>query len=244
MKTNSRKTVVVSCVAVFFAVAFLALFIHEGYPQRIIQRLSPSKQIEYHAIHNDKALDAWENCLNQLHQKVDIVFFGDSITRRGNFDSYFPDTTICNLGMGSDTLIGMTDRIGMISSVSPSKLFVLGGINSLRDNTLEKSIQEYGSLLSAISGTGIKDVYVISVLPIDKSSSDSIICSPQTITSFNSSIEILAKGKNYKYIDLHSLFADSNGFIKPELTTDGVHLTDEVYLIFSNAIAPLISDGL
>ena len=243
MKNHSKhgkSFVIICCLAILFFVISAVLFFRGGYPQKILARFSPSEQIEFHATFNDKALDAWNNCLNQLHEKADIVFFGDSITRRGSFDSILPDKKICNLGLGSDTLVGMAERVNMIESVSPDKVFIMGGINSLRDNTLEQSVSEYEDLLKQISDKNFQQVFVISVLPISKEKSDSLGIAPKTVMSFNSSVETLSEEYGFIYIDLYSSYVSSSGFIKQELTTDGVHLTDDAYQIWYETITPFI----
>lgn len=238
---KNKLVVITSCLAFLFAVLFVALFIHDGYHRKIISRLSPKNEIVFQSSHADRAVDGWHNCLNQLHVKADIAFFGDSITRRGNFADFFPDKTICNLGLGSDTLVGMADRVSMIDSISPNTLFIMGGINSLRDNTLHQSIREYDELLSRISDLNAIDVYLISVLPISANKAETLGISSETITSFNNSIFTLSAKYGFSYVDLYSLFTNDEGNIKPDLTTDGVHLTDKGYDLWFNAITGFVS---
>ena len=236
-----NKFVTITSIAVLFAIGFFVLFFHDGYPQRIISRFSSKSDIPFVATHSDKAVDAWKNCLAQLHTKADIVFFGDSITRRGDFASSFQDKTVCNLGLGSDTITGMTDRVSMINVVFPETLFVMGGINSLRDSTLDHSVNEFGELLAKIKSECNADVFILSVLPISKEKASSIGCSISTIKSFNSAIETLTAEYGFTYIDLFSNLADSDGHILPEFTTDGVHLTENGYVVFVDAVSPYIN---
>ena len=241
MNISRKKFVVICCIAVIFFFASILLFFHGGYLQKIISKIAPSKQISFQPKYDNKELDAWNNCLDQLHIDSDIVFFGDSITRRGNFSEYFPDKTICNLGLGSDTILGMIERVSMIESVSPDIVFIMGGINSLRNDTLEQSIEEYKSLIDQICEMKSSNIFILSVLPVSKEISESLPCSPETIISFNRSISAIAESKNLKYIDLYSLFVSSEGYIKPEFTTDGVHLTDNAYQLFEDTISPFIN---
>lgn len=232
--------VTILCATVFFSVGFFVLFFHHGYPQKIANILFPVKQITYQSTHSNIAVEAWATCLDQLNTDADIVFFGDSITRQSRFDQYFPDKIVCNLGLGSDKIAGMTERVDMITSVSPEKVFILGGINSLRDNTLDKSITEYDSLLSTVSTVNSAQIYIISVLPISARVSSEIGCKPDTILHFNSALMNLACKYGFEYINLFPALADQDGFILPELTTDGVHLTKDAYDIWAEAIKPFI----
>lgn len=217
------------------------MFVREDYPKRIISHFSPSQRNTFQPANNAKAIDAWENSLRQSHIDADIVFFGDSITRRGHFDAFFPDKTICNLGLGSDTIAGMIDRVSMISAVSPETVFVMGGINSLRDNTLEATIDEYTTMLSNISDNCAASVYVISVLPISEEKASEIGCSSDTIQQFNESIKDVAKNIGFVYIDLFNKFSSSSGFILDKFTTDGVHLTEDGYNIWADEIRKFIN---
>lgn len=235
-----NKFVISLVLAISFAIGFFALFIREGYPKRIAERFIHKSQSELIVAYTDRALDAWNNCLNQLHINADAVFFGDSITRQGDFGGRFPNRTICNLGIGFDTINNLVNRVSMISSVSPSKVFVMCGINSLRDNTLNKSIREYDNLLHKIKSECNADVYIISTLPISKEKSKSLICNPDTIISFNKSIMSLSNKYGFKYIDLFHSFASSDNFIKTELSTDGIHLTKEAYDIWVENIKEYI----
>lgn len=73
----------------------------------------------------------WTNTLNKLEYDADVVFFGNSITGGGNFQSYFPNVKTCNLGYPGDNIDGMMLRIGQIKAVSPEKVFIMAGINGL-----------------------------------------------------------------------------------------------------------------
>lgn len=64
---------------------------------------------------------------------ADIVFFGDSITRGDQWRDAFPEETVVNLGRSGASVIGMTNRVDMIASVKPEKVFLIGEINSLTD---------------------------------------------------------------------------------------------------------------
>lgn len=234
-----NKLIIVSCVAVTFAIAFFFLFFHGRYPQKILNKLSQT------AIDQEKprntAIEGWENCLEQLRPESDIVFFGDSLTEHGSFNEYFPEKRVCNLGLSGDTLAGMIDRFEMINCVSPDIVVILGGINSLRDDSLFSSVQEFDTLLQQIASGCDARIFVISILPISAENDLSKYCSPDTIISFNQELQEITNRYNACYIDLYSLFATEDNHIKPELTTDGIHLSKSAYDIWAETIAPYIN---
>lgn len=233
----------IACVcAAFFAVATMVLFLHGNYPRRILARLFPPKPaaVSRQTVYHDPMLEAWENCLDQLHIQADIVFFGDSLIKRGEFDSLFPDKTICNLGLDGEPVIKMADRVDMIASVSPSKVFIMGGINSLKDYDAEQCIQDYEELLSAVSENVDAEVFIVSVLPVSADRMEKVEGSVSALMDFNDQLRSLTLKYGYTYVDLFAELADEDGYIRPEYTTDGVHLTDEGYEVWGEVIGEYV----
>lgn len=56
------------------------------------------------------------------------------------------------------------------------------------------------------------------------------------IRQLNQEIEAIAAAEGANYLDLHSLFTDVEGNLRPELTTDGVHLSKQGYLVWRSAL--------
>lgn len=183
----------------------------------------------------DWSLYAWDDCLKKMDYDAEIVFFGDSITRESDFRTFFPDKTIVNLGLVGDTLTGMLNRVSMISSVFPEKIFLLGGINELKDDNFDACVANYEMLVDKIQAA-VPDaaLYIQSVLPIS-SLREYTICHNTTIQQFNLSIQKLAKEKNCQYINLFDLFY-SNGELSSDYSNDGLHINDEAYRLWAGII--------
>lgn len=234
-KMVSKKWLIVFiALTIAFAVAFLALFIHGDYANKLLIKLGMKKQESYVYQFDSKTVAGWDRCLSQLDIDADVVFFGDSITHRSDFTVYFPDKRICNFGIGSDTLAGMNNRIEMIKNVRPEKVFVLGGINSLKNDNFDATYNEYELLINNMIGSLDSEIYIISVLPISRDSEKNG-CSNETIIRFNEKIKALAKEKGLIYVDLATQYL-LDGAMNPAYTNDGVHLTKEAYDIWASAI--------
>ena len=54
------------------------------------------------------------------------------------------------IGLSGDSLSRMIDCVDMIASVTPEKVFILGGINSLTDSNSEIMIEQYRELIEAM----------------------------------------------------------------------------------------------
>lgn len=106
-------------------ILFIAL-LYVGYKCHQYRSIISGNRKEY------DCLRGWTNSLESLHDTVDVVFFGNSITHGGRFDQAFPDMKVCNLGYPSDDIEGMRKRIPQIVALHPRKVFIMGGINNLK----------------------------------------------------------------------------------------------------------------
>ncbi len=186
---------------------------------------------------------AWENMLAKMHVDADIVFFGDSITKQSDFQKYFPDRLVLNLGLGGETIKGSLLRASMIKTVTPEKIFIMTGVNSLRDYNFEECKKDYETFLDmVIADNPSTDIYVQSVLPTADWFHNSLPCSIETTLSFNAAIKDMAEIRGIPYIDLYSLY-EKDGQIDPLLASDGVHPdVEHGFDIWAETIEPYIYD--
>ena len=234
-----KRSVILYVLLGCFALGFFVLFFHGNYMRRILVKLGIVRQEEAYAHPADaRTVAGWDQCLAQLDVDADVVFFGDSLTHYSDFTAYFPDLTICNFGVDSDTLAGMNQRVYMIQTVKPEKVFLLGGINSLTSDRFSLTVLEYEALLAHMDSVLDADIYVISVLPIarEREIGES---GNETITRFNEKIAELARARGMTYLDLAPLFM-LDGEMNPDYTIDGVHLTPAGYDVWADAIAEYV----
>ena len=183
----------------------------------------------------EKCLQAWTNSLRQMSARADVVFFGDSMTYYGDFTSLFPNKVVCNLGLRGDTLKGMSDRVEQLRILAPKKVFLMAGINDVAFC----DVREFGSLyeelvhlvLSQIKGS---DVIIQSLLPVNDKEF-SISCGNSQIVACNKEIAAIADNYSLRYLDLFSCY-EHNGVLPKDLTIDGIHLRQESYSIWVDAL--------
>ena len=84
-------------------------------------------------------------------------------------------------------------------------------------------------------------IYVQSILPTRHFTRDGFF--EKSINKINSFLIKKQNKRNFKFIDLHSFFVDSEGFLKSELTYDGGHLNENGYDLWSNIIKSVISNS-
>lgn len=203
--------------------------------QRIGTKLGLCQYVPARA--DNDCVDSWNNCIKKLDMKVDVVFFGDSHTAGGDFQKAFPDVKSLNLGyIGEDTK-GMLRRVETIAAVQPKKIFLMAGINGLKNQSLSDFKYWYTALVDSIrTAVPNAELYIESILPVTASSD---YCDNAKINEANTIIKHIAQERNLIYIDLNSAYA-KNEVLLTSLSYDGLHLTEEAYSIFYENIKDLM----
>ena len=192
-----------------------------------------------HQIH---FITGWDRCLDQLRIDCDVALLGDSITYKSNFFQVFPDLTICNLGVCSDTIKAMNYRVATLWTVMPEHVFLMIGTNSLRNGTLDECIEDYRALVDNIVAQRDFQLYIMSVTPRGRVESGEDDPSPEIIVAFNEAIAKIAEEKGAIYLDLYSRLVDDSGYIQDVYTADGLHLSDAAYDVWADMMRPYIAD--
>ena len=230
-KTNWKKSIIIVLIFITLLSSSLSavLWIREGYTDKILFRLGFKNDL----IGEDYwALKSWTSCLVNLDLDVDVVFFGDSITRGGLFQKYYSNTRICNLGYSGDTILGLNKRIEMVSAVKPEKIFILIGINDIFQNASLKILTYRYNTLIANLRTSLPDssLFIQSILPINKELKHTFVTNDY-IMKVNDLLKNIATENKITYIDLYSIYA-VNGSLPKEKTPDGIHLKSESYALW------------
>ena len=185
---------------------------------------------------------SWESSLRKYHINADIAFIGDSLTQRGDFSPYFPDLDVYNLGIGGDSIEGVSSRITMIDAVEAEKAFIMIGFNDIQPGMTEQEVydmvyQKYSDLLENLfSKYPDMKVYIQSILPITTSAEESINVSNAMIRSADEAVRKAASDYQLTYIDLYSVFADDEGNLPEQLSEDGIHITSDSYQLWAEAV--------
>ncbi len=177
-----------------------------------------------------------------------VVMLGNSITEHGFWNEYFPDVAIMNRGIGGDNIQGIIDRLPAIIKGEPSKVFIMAGINNLlfRETGLDRLNGEYEKMIQEIQASnGSTEIFVQSVLPVNEVAGDKkdfFRGADEKIAMFNHKLKNLAEQHNLVFIDLHSHFSDDSGRLRTALTTDGIHLNGQGYLLWVKQIREFIEN--
>jgi lysophospholipase L1-like esterase len=214
----------VACVKTDFSKRMMAKIKHEAYvPERVDQ----------------DCVNSWNNCIEKLDMEADVVFFGDSETAGGDFQKAFPDVKSINLGYIGEDVKGMLRRVDAIKAVKPKKVFLMAGINGLQQQSLSDFEYWYAALVDSIrSAVPDAELYIESILPV---TSYSDYCDNEKIREANAILQRLAEERDIQYIDVYSAFAQ-DGALPETMSYDGLHLTEEAYDLWYEAIRKSIDD--
>jgi len=124
--------------------------------------MDPTKRADY------RAIVSWTNTIEKLNVDVDVVFFGNSITRFSDFQKSFPHLQICNLGYSGDKTQDMIARVDQIKAVRPEKVFLMCGINDVLSCSDEQFERNYKILIDSIrNAVPQAELYLQSILPVN-----------------------------------------------------------------------------
>lgn len=164
--------------------------------------------------------------------EMTIDFIGDSLTYGGKWDRLFPDKHIVNRGIPGDQVSNVLRRILPIVYDRSSQAFIMLGTNDLnKKKSIDEISKDYKMLVRTLKWSGTKEIYIVSVLPIN----DSLLKSNrknEDIILLNNKLQGLARQLNVTFIDMHGDFLDEKKQLRKEFTYDGLHLNETGYAVW------------
>lgn len=134
---------------------------------------------------------------------------------------------------------------------NPSKVFLLIGINDLRNG---KDVSEIVSNTKEIielikENRPYSEIYLESIYPINKTDDDKISDSVrdiefdnEKIIEVNDLLKDLAKDEKITYVDLYNKLIDDDGNLNISYTKDGLHISSEGYECITKELMKYIKD--
>lgn len=171
---------------------------------------------------------AWGQGSNRL-----TVILGDSLSQWFPNDQLPHDRFWLNQGISGDTSAGVLRRLSLFDGTNPDVIYVMVGINDLRagatDAEVLSNLQQIMHELRQRHPDA--QVYVYSLLPTRLPTIPN-----ERITALNQAIAQITQRKNVAYLDLQTTFADDEGNLRLDLTTDGLHLSRSGYAMWQSAL--------
>lgn len=204
--------------------------------------------------HRDADTYQW----NSRHEEVlkynnehhpEIVMIGNSIThywgglpfekRRVADDVWqklFKGRTVVNMGFGWDRIENVMWRIihGELDGFQAKKIFIMVGTNNLQLNSDQEIVSGIGQIVEMVKKKQPQaQVYVVKILPRRGFET--------RLVGLNHVLDAQLTGKpNVQVIDFSSLVVNSDGTLKEELFSDGLHPNHKGYELISTELSGYI----
>lgn len=118
-----------------------------------------------------------------------------------------------------------------------SKIYIMLGTNEITTSK-ERYKQNMQAILDVVRETQGEDIpiYILNATPTTKKKSDSSPFNLKNIQKLNEAIAELCEEQECYLVDVYSCFADQDGYLPSNISTDGVHLTASQYRIMADYI--------
>lgn len=182
---------------------------------------------------------------------IDLVFLGDSITQRWSeagrevWRSYYGKRKAANFGMDADRTQHVLWRIehGNFDGIHPKAIVVLiGDNNSIDGNTPQEIADGVMALVQKLrEKVPESKILLLAIFPSGERPDDH---SRVRATAANTIFQSVADGKMIRYLDIGNRFTNPDGTISRVIMPDFDHLSGDGYLLWAEAIEPVVKDLL
>jgi lysophospholipase L1-like esterase len=163
------------------------------------------------------------------------AFVGDSLTEHGDWQALLPDQHVINFGVGGNTTHDLLERLDEVVAAGPSTVVVEIGTSDFAWRLpLEDVVENIQTILTTLREK-LPDAAIVmqSILPRQPEYA-------HIVRNVNEQLERFVPTISCSYVDLWPALADENGGLKPEFTTDGLHLTQAGYEAWFAALRPAL----
>ncbi len=138
-----------------------------------------------------------------------------------------------NQGISGDTSTGILKRLSAFSNTKPDVIYVMAGINDLRKGVKgEVILRNHRTMIRNLQRNHPNSLIIVqSILPTRLPNIPN-----RRIQRINQQLARLAKQEGVSYLDLHIWFTDSEGKLRQDLTTDGLHLSENGYAVWQSVL--------
>ena len=164
------------------------------------------------------------------------VLLGDSHAQWFPVEQLSRDRFWLNQGIANDTTADLLKRLDSFDQTRPDAIYVTAGINDLRQGAsngdILTNLQQIMRRLRASHPQA--QIYIHAILPTRLAT-----VSVNRIRRLNYNISMLAEQEGARFINLQPAFADRDGKLQAQLTTDGLNLSPDGYRVWRMTLWPM-----
>ncbi len=174
---------------------------------------------------------------NSNEKKAPIVFFGDSIIKKGQWNKVLNRDDIQISGFGGFTtshLVWLIDE--NVIDYQPKICFLEGGINDIGVGIpIERIKLNYKCLIDTLVSNNIIPV-IQSTLYQENNPQSKIM-----VDSLNQFLKSYCSTNSLYFLDINSKLSNEKG-LKSKYSRDGTHITESAYIVWGNEINKVLKD--
>jgi lysophospholipase L1-like esterase len=169
-----------------------------------------------------------------------IIMLGNSLTAGAEWSELLNRNNVLNRGIIGDDTHGILSRLTSVTDLKPKKIFLLIGINDLLRETPQYIAAQMVQILTAIKQkTPQTTIFVESLLPVHHTYRRNPIRNAD-IRVVNDSLRHISTRLDAIFLDIYPQFADTNGNLRSDLSSDGIHLNGKGYMLLATQVRPFM----
>lgn len=180
-------------------------------------------------------------------RQYDIVMLGNSQTAGTNWSELLGRTNVTSRAIPGDILEGFAARMDYIYKLRPKIVFIMGGLNDLYGwIPIDEIFSNYIRIINSLQLRNIKPV-IQSTTYAGRNWAKDWGGTPEVnagrnreVDKLNKMLKEYAAKNNIDFIDLTPFIVTSDGYLRPELTWDGIHFKAEAYAIWAREIEKIL----
>lgn len=179
-------------------------------------------------------------------RQVDIVMFGNSLTYGASWSDLLGRNNVAGMGITSDILRGYLNRVSYVIRYRPKIVFIMGGINDIYNWTpVEEIFPIYVKIIEQLKAKNIIPVIQSTTYAAKNYAKDwggtpeSNAGRNREVDKLNKMLSDYARLNKLDYVDIVSQLT-RGGYLKDEVTWDGVHFNAEAYKIWVREIEKVL----
>lgn len=161
------------------------------------------------------------------------VLLGDSLSMWFPLEGLPGGQLWLNQGISGENSGQILKRLSAFSETRPDTIYVMAGTNDLRQGATDEVILDnLRQIVRRLRRNHPQSqVIVQSILPTRLTTIPS-----ERVRNLNQQIALIARQEGIGYLNLLTLFADGQGQLRQDLTTDGIHLTRRGYEVWQETL--------